>query len=75
MKHTIKTASGTISIRPTRWISPARNEKGPVDHALITLERFPFPAIDVKLKFEEVSLLAQAFSLVAAELEANHAHG
>ena len=67
MKHTIKTAAGWISIEP------AGRPGNPF--ALVTLQKFPFPPINVTLKPEEAQLLSQAFALVAAELEESHAHG
>ena len=60
MKHTIKTASGAISIEPAG--------KPGIEFVLVTVKPTFFPSFDIQLTAEQSGLLAQAFDLATEEI-------
>lgn len=57
MKHTIKTAAGALTIQP--------GGKPEAPFVLVTIQRAPWPAMDLTIKPEDAALLAFAFGQVA----------
>jgi hypothetical protein len=62
MKHTIKTASGAITIE-------AAGKPG-IEFVLVTLKPPFLPSFDIQLTPEQSGLLAQAFDLATEEISA-----
>ena len=60
MKHTIKTASGRITIEPAG--------KPGIEFVLVTLQPPFLPSFDIQLTPEQSGLLAQAFDLATEEI-------